>query len=294
MENHQVQIKKTGNMEMDMQIREKIGSKRKLQQIYDIGYFEIKRNLKKTLILMVIAVVIFILFVIIEEIQLGKGIELPEDPADFAIRFLMMINSLVLISATSYGGSIIVIDFEKLTGNILFPKISRERLFVGRFLANYLMNAFVILFYYILVAFNVFFKYSGIPKILWTSLGWALLYVLLILSFTIFFSSFMKSTAGAVVFSLILNMIVFSIIQSVLSFFTTIEPLFILPYYATIITGCFDMPEGDRFQKLPIMEGFDMTLWLTPSPQGALIGTAIFSFIFLFSAYLIFRNRQNK
>ncbi len=294
MENHQIQIKNTGKLREDIYIKENIGSKRKLQQIYDIGYFEIIRNLKKTLILMVIAFVIFILFLIIEEYQFGKGVELPEEPADFALNFLMMIGSLVLISATSYGCSIIVTDFEKLTGNILFPKISRERLFVGRFLANYLMNAFVILFYYILVAFIVFIKYLGIPKILWTSLGWALLYVLLILSFTILFSSFMKSTAGAVVFSLIFNMMVFSIIQSVLSLFSTIEPLFILPYYATIITGCFNMPEGDRFQTFPVMEGFDITLWTTPSPQGALIGTAIFSFVFLFSAYLIFRNRQNK
>ena len=294
MENHQVQIKKTGKMEMGMQNREKIGSKRKLQQIYDIGYFEINRNLKKTLILMIIATVMFVLFVIGEEYRLGKGAELPEEPADFALRFIMMIGSLVLISATSYGGSIIVTDFEKLTGNILFPKISRERLFVGRFLANYLMNAFVILFYYILVAFIVFIKYTGIPKILWTSLGWALLYVLLILSFTILFSSFMKSTAGAVVFSLALNMIAFSIIQSILSLISSIEPLFSLPYYATIITGCFNLPEGDRFQTIPIIEGFEMTLWITPSPQGALIGTAILSFVFLLSAYLIFRNRQNK
>jgi len=106
----------------------------------------------------------------------------------------------------------------------------------------------------------------------------------------------MKSTAGAVVISLILNMIVFSIVQSVLSLFSTIEPLFILPYYATIITACFNMPEGDRFQILTITEGIDleMTLWITPDPPRALIGTAIFTFIFLLSAYLIFRNRQNK
>ena len=161
MKNHQIQIKKTEEIGMEIQNREKIGSIRKIQQIFDIGYFDIKRNLKKTLILLGIATVIFILFLIIEEIQIGKGVELPDDPAVFALRFLMMIDVLVLISATSYGGSIIVIDFEKLTGNILFPKISRERLFVGRFLSNYLMNAFVILFYYILVAINVFIKYSG-------------------------------------------------------------------------------------------------------------------------------------
>ncbi len=285
-------------MEQNIKIREKIGSKRKLQQIYDIGYFEFIRNFKKTLIILGISAVIFILVFILEEGRLRKGIELPEDPADFALRFLILtIDSLILISATSYGGSIIVTDFEKLTGNILFPKISRERLFVGRFLANYLMNAIVILFYYILVGFIVLIKYSGIPKILWTSLGWALLYVLLILSFTILFSSFMKSTAGAVVISLILNMIVFSIIQSILSLFSTVEPLFILPYYATIITACFNMPDvNERFQTIPIptMEGWDMTLWITPDPARALIGTAIFSFVFLLSAYLIFRNRQNK
>ena len=283
-------------MEQNKKIREKIGSKRKLQQIYDIGYFEFIRNFKKTLILLGISAVIFILVFVLEEGRLRKGIELPEDSADFALKFFVLtIDSLILISATSYGGSIIVTDFEKLTGNILFPKISRERLFVGRFLANYLMNAIVILFYYILVGFIVLIKYSSIPKILWTSLGWALLYVLLILSFTILFSSFMTSTAGAVVISLILNLIVFSIIQSILSIFSTIEPLFILPYYATIITACFNMPPVDkRSQTIPIMEGLDMTLWITPDPSRALLGTTVFSFVFLLSAYLIFRNRQNK
>ena len=285
-------------MEQNKIIREKIGSKRKLQQIYDIGYFEFIRNFKKTLILLGISAVIFILVLVLEEGRLRKGIELPEDPADFALKFLILkIDSLILISATSYGGSIIVTDFEKLTGNILFPKISRERLFVGRFLANYLMNAIVILFYYILIGLIVLIKYSGIPKILWTSLGWALLYVLLILSFTILFSSFMKSTAGAVVISLILNMIVFTVIQSILFLFSTVEPLFLLPYYATIITACFDMPGVDERSltiPIPTMEDWNMTLWITPSPQGALIGTAIFSFVFLFSAYIIFRNRQNK
>ena len=285
-------------MEQNKKIREKIGSKRKLQQIYDIGYFEFIRNFKKTLILLGISAVIFILVFILEEGRLRKGIELPEDPADFALKFLILtIDSLILISATSYGGSIIVTDFEKLTGNILFPKISRERLFVGRFLANYLMNAIVILFYYILVGFIVLIKYSSIPKILWTSLGWALLYVLLILSFTMLFSSFMKSTAGAVVISLILNIIVFSIIQSILSLFSTVEPLFILPYYATIITACLNMPPIDKRSQtilVPNMEDWSITLWITPDPSRALLGTTIFSFVFLLSAYLIFRNRQNK
>ena len=281
-------------MEQPKQIREKIGSKRKLQQIYDIGYFEFIRNFKKTLVLTVLAILIFILFLIIELYRLNRGLELPEDPADFALSFLSMMNLLILICSTSYGGSIIVIDFEKLTGNILFPKISRERLLIGRFTANYLMNAFIMLFYYILVAIIVFIKYLGIPKILWISLGWTLLYSLLILSFVTFFSSFMRSTAGAVVITLVLNMIVFSIIESIVSLFSTIEPLFLFPYYSRIITACFNMPEGDRFQTIPIMEGLDMTLWITPSSQGALIGTAIFSSVFLFSAYIIFRNRQNK
>ncbi len=295
MENYQEQIKKPRIFEEKEQIKENIGSIRKFQQIYDIGYFEIIRNFKKTLILMGVAASIFILSLIIELYRLSKGLELPDDPAEFALKFLGMMNLLILICATSYGGSIIVVDFEKLTGNILFPKISRERLLIGRFTANFLMNASIMIFYYILVAVIVFIKYLGVPKILWVSLGWTLLYSLLILSFVSFFSSFMKSTAGAVVTTLFLNLIIFSIIESIFSLISTKEPLFLIHYYARIITGCFDMPGADeRSQTIPIMEGMDMTLWITPDPARALIGTAIFVSIFLFSTYLIFRNRQNK
>ncbi|MHA1718115.1 MAG: ABC transporter permease [Promethearchaeota archaeon] len=294
MEKKQIQINKTEIIEDPIQKREKIGLTRRFQQIYDIASFEFIRNLKKTLILLGIAVALFLLVLSGQLYRSSKGVELPTNPIEFAPNFLGMIDLLIIICATSFGGSLIAIDFEKLTGNILFPKTSRERLLIGRFLANYLMNSLIIFIYYIMVAITVFINYNGIPKELWISLGWALLYSLLILSFVTLFSSFMKNTAGTVVFTLILILIVFSTIESIFTLFSTVEPLFIITYYSRIISACFKMPEGDRFQDIAIIENLNMRVWITPDISQALIGMISFSFVFLVLSYIIFRNRQNK
>ncbi|UYP44258.1 hypothetical protein NEF87_000543 [Candidatus Lokiarchaeum ossiferum] len=285
------------------QQQKRLGLKRSVQQVYDIGTFEFIRSFKKTLILLGVALVMFIMFFIIEEAPLRRGEELSEDPYPYFINFLGMISMIILICATAYGGSLLVIDFEKQTGNILFPKISRNKMFFGRFLANYIMNGGIVIFYYLLVAFATLYHYQFVPSSLWASMGWALLYTLAVLSFITFFSSFMKSTAMVVVFSLIFLLILFSIIESILSLFTTVEPLFLLTYYSRIITQCFNMPlEDERVSTIPLITGeetgldtdFAMTLWSTPSHQGALFGMLIYSAVFIFFSFVFFRRRELK
>ena len=280
-----------------------LGLRRSAQQVYDIGHFEFIRNFKKTLILLGIALAIFILFFILEETPLSRGEELPEDPYYYLIGFLGMMNMLILICATAYGGSLLVVDFEKQTGNILFPKITRNKMFLGRFIANYIMNAIVVIFFYLLVSFACLYHYQRVPSSLWASMGWALLYTLAILSFVTFFSSFMKSTAMVAVSSLVFILILFSIIESIISIFSAVEPLFLLTYYARIITQCFQMPlDGERSQTIPLISGeeagtdidFNMTMWSTPSHMGALLGMFIYSTVLIFFSFVFFRRRELK
>ena len=274
-----------------------IGTKRALTQITDTITFEFKKNFKKTLINMILFTTIFLLFLIIQEYREAQGVEKPAEALDYLLSYLMMVDLLIYISASSYGGSAIAADFEKQTGNLLFPKISKDRLIIGRSIGLYLMNAFVVLYYYLLIAITTFIKYDALPKEIWQSLGWALLFTFTVLSFVIFLSSFMKSTAAAVVFAIMLFLIIFSIITQIMWITTTKEPIWIITYYGSIILQSVDMPDP-RYTDIPIpiseTESLTMRMWLTPAANYALGGMIIYGVISLVLAYFIFKRRQSK
>ena len=83
----------------------------------------------------------------------------------------------------------------------------------------------------------------------------------------------------------------------------TVEPFFMLTYYANIIRSWFNMPPDDQrftefsFQGMggpPMDDGNTYFSWSTPSAEGAVIGMLVYSAICLMIAYLVFRRRQNK
>ena len=93
---------------------------------------------------------------------------------------------------------------------------------------------------------------------------------------------------------------------------STVEPLFVLTYYATIITQWFSMP-SQRYSEIHF--GFGgagggggttttttttgassrlLYTWITPSAVGMVMGVIIYSAILLFAAYLIYKVKQAK
>ncbi|MHA1199118.1 MAG: hypothetical protein ACTSQF_07195, partial [Candidatus Heimdallarchaeaceae archaeon] len=183
---------------------------------------------------------------------------------------------------------------------LLFPKITKGRLFVGRLIARYMLSALAVIFYYILVVIAAAFKYTNLPVETWASLGWALLYTFLVLSLVIFFSSFMKKTSTVIVVSLVMVLLVFNLGSTILVISgVEIEPLFILTYYSSIITQSFAMPterfvEGFLGGPHPGGDAPTVMQWITPSVEGAIIGMLIYSAILLVGAYFLFRRRQQK
>ena len=97
-------------------------------------------------------------------------------------------------------------------------------------------------------------------------------------------------------------MVVFQLLTMILMFTgVTIEPLFMLTYYANIITSWFNMP-AERFTEVgfggppgmgPVMgDGPTFMSWATPSATGAIFGMAIYSIICIALAYIIYKRRQ--
>jgi len=280
--------------------KEKAGLKRNISQIGNTITFEFKRNLRNFIIMLIVFTSVFFLLLLISELQLAQDVALPNDPVDYVGDYLtQFFGFLIIISASLFGGSIIVEDFKKQTGNLLFPKISKTRLLIGRLTSRYTLNAICVIFYYVLIGTVSFIKYTEIPINLWVSLGWALLYTFTILTFVTFMSSIMRSTSATIIVSILFLLIVFHIITMILRFAgLTMEPLFLLTYYEGIISGSLSMP-NPRYAEImrPTPGGGEpvtFTQWLTPTEPAALIGMVIYATVFLILVYFIYQRRQSK
>ncbi len=279
--------------------RERAGLKRNITQIGNTITFEFKKNLKNFILMLIVFTSVFFLLLLISELQLAQDVVLPSDPVFYIDDYTgQLFGFLIIISASLFGGSIIVEDFKKQTGNLLFPKISKTRLLIGRLTSRYTLNAICIGFYYVLISILTFVKYNEIPLNLLASLGWALLYTFTILTFVTFMSSIMRSTAATIIVSILFLLIVFNIVTMILSFAgLTMEPLFLLTYYEGIITGSLSMP-NPRYTEIPMPqhggEFTTFTQWLTPTEPAALIGMLIYISIFLTLTYFLYKRRQSK
>jgi ABC-type transport system involved in multi-copper enzyme maturation permease subunit len=268
-----------------------------MKQILRTMKFEFSRNFKKLIGLIIMNTLICVLFLVINILQDNN----PETAASYATSYLSMISFIVIITGILLGASMIVEDFEKQTGNLLFPKISKDRLFVGRYISRFIYAAIAICVFYLEIAALTLYNYETIPEEFWGSMGWAILYTHLVLSFVVLMSSLLNRIATATVVSILFLLIVFNMIPTILTFTeSTIEPLFVLTYYSNIITSWFNMPT-ERFQEIsfgrPGQANPDarvFTSWSTPSWEGMVIGCLIYSTILLIGAYLVYRRKQSN
>lgn len=278
--------------------REKVGRKRHFTQMFDTILFELKKNYKNAIIMLLLFIGIFITSLIVNEIMEAQNISLPDDPIDYMTSYLGMFSYLIIMSICAFGGSIIAEDFKKQTGNLLFPKISKGRLLTGRLIARFSFNAIIISVNYFLIGIITGIKYGWVPTELWASMGWALFYAFVLLTFVTFMSSVLKSTTQTILMSMVLLLIVFSMIEEVLSVAgVNIEPFFLIHYYGKIIIASLNMPDarnveiiGGRFEDSDVPHW----TWITPSEIGALLGLLIWAGLLLTIAYLFYRRRQCK
>jgi len=280
-------------------IRPNISKGRVLSQIGQTIVFDARRNFKKFIAMILINTIFIVLFLTINLLQDQP----PTEATDYVVlSYLGFISFLILITAILFGGSIIVEDFEKQTGNILFPKIERGRLLVGRYVARFALASISLGVFYAEAALLTYINYDTIPGVMWESLGWAILYLHLVLSFVVLMSALLNRIATAQVASLFFLLMVFNIVSSILIYTgSTIEPLFILTYYGNIITAWFNMPPDKRYSDSNPLGGMGLggddrvfRFWSTPSAEGAIYGVIIYSAILLVIAYLIYRVKQSK
>ncbi|MBN1214984.1 MAG: ABC transporter permease subunit [Candidatus Lokiarchaeota archaeon] len=280
--------------------RQKVGLRRDIMQINNTISFELKRNFRRFIVLLIVYAGIFFLSLLMNELLYDlMGEFAPTDSISLMQNYIGQFFILALIiSAAMFGGSIIAEDFYRQTGNLLFPKISKTRLLVGRLISRYILNALCILFFYVLVATTSFIKYQEVDLKIFYSIGWALLYSFVLLCFVSFLSSFMKNTSFTIITSILFLLIVMQMVPVILSYSGVVEnneiPMFfIFSYFGNIISECLNMP-AVRYETITHPPALEYSQWSTPSEFGAALGMIIYIIIFLTLAYILYQRRQSK
>ncbi|MFX1567198.1 MAG: hypothetical protein ACFFCV_02390 [Promethearchaeota archaeon] len=264
--------------------------------------FEIKKQRKKFYFFSLIAIIVAVLLGYV--LQLIPGYLLSDTQAEFFNNGLQFISFITLFSACLFFSGIICSEFDKKTGFIVFPKINKYKLILGKYFGNLILVVSIITIYYFILGILGFYYYGGPINIrLFYSYGIAILYVIALSSFVTFFSSFMRSVNLTIITTLILLLIGFNIADQIVTlvFKENFEPLYSLAYLGNLITGILEYPFPDpRYTEFSFsgmgpggMGGnFSFGQWVTPSIEMGITLLLVFIvFYFILAAYL-FKRRQ--
>jgi len=270
--------------------------------IYHTIIFEMKMQRKKLYFFTIIAILISVLLSYI--LQLFPNYLLSNTQAEFFSNGLGFISFITLFAACLFFSGIICSEFDKRTGFIVFPKINKYKLIIGKYLGNLILVVFIVTVYYFVLGLMGFFYYGGPINIrIFYSYGFAVLYVIALSSFVTLFSSFMKNVNITIIITLIILLMGFNIADQIVTLFygDTFEPLYSLAYLGNLITSILQNPFPDpRYVEYSFggsgpggMGGhFTFGSWVTPSIAMGTTLLLVYIVVFFVLAAILFKRRQ--
>jgi len=257
-------------------------------------FIEIKKQKKKFIFFIIISILVSLLQSYILPTLIPFQL-LSNTQAEYFQNGLSFINLIALFAACLFFSGIICSEFSKKTGFIIFPKINKYKLIIGKYLGNLILISIIILSYYLVLAlFGVYYYGWQFNIRLIQSFLIALLYVIALSSFVTFFSSFMSSVNMTIITTVLILFIGFNIADSIVTLVGSgnIEPLYSLSYLGNLISYILEDPFPEpRYIEITI-RGFTIGTWLTPTVQIGITMLVIFIIVYLLLASLLFKRRQ--
>ncbi len=259
--------------------------------------FEIKKQWKKFLVFLIFSIaLVFIqsyLFIVLFPDSL-----LSTTQSSFLSSGLTFLTTyIILFASILFFSGMICSEFSDKTGYIIFPKINKYKLILGKYIGSLLLEVSVVGIYYFLVGwFSILYydEFTGTLLIRYIiSFGFAVLYVIAMSSFVVFFSSFLKSVNVTIVVTFIILFIGFNLSQTFLLLLVPdLEPLYSLPYLSSLISALLQIEFPDpNYSDFTVMN-FTIRTWITPTiPMGLLILLLYIAIGLILAAYL-FKRRQ--
>lgn len=270
--------------------------------IFHTIIFEMKKQKKKLYFFTIIAILVAVLLGYI--LQLFPDYLLPNTQAEFFSDGLTFISFITLFAACLFFSGIICSEFNKRTGFIVFPKINKYKLIVGKYLGNLILVVFIVSIYYFILGLFGFLYYGGPINIrIFNSFGFAVLYVVALSSFVTLFSAFMKNVNITIIITLVILLMGFNIADQIITliFADAFEPLYSLAYLGNLITSVLENPfPNPRYVEFSFggmgpggMGGdFSFGTWVTPSIFMGTTLLLVYIFACFVLAALLFKRRQ--
>jgi len=270
--------------------------------IYNTIIFEIKMQRKKFYFFFIITILIVVLIGYL--LVLIPAYPLSNTYVEFFSGGLTFIEFITLFAACLFFSGIICSEFDKRTGFIVFPKINKYKLILGKYIGNLiLVISIVAIYYFLLGVFGILYYGPVINIRILYSFGFAVLYVIMLSSFVTLFSSFMKNINVTIIITLIILLIGFNIADQIVTlvFKDAFEPLYSLVYLGNLITSILQYPfPNPRYTEFSfggmgpggIGGNFTFGSWATPSIEMGITLFVVYIVVFFVLAAYLFKRRQ--
>ena len=260
--------------------------------------FELKKQWKKFIGFFIISVLIVVLQSFILYAFFSDNL-LPTSHFSYLSNGLTFLTSfIIMIASCLFFSGIICSEYSDKTGYIVFPKINKYKLIIGKYLGNLFLETCVIAIYYFLVGYLSFFFYDQFSGTLliryFISFGFALLYMIAMSSFVTFFSSFLRSVNITIIVTFMILFMGFQLADMFLMMLAPeIEPLYSLNHMAKLITSILLVEFPDpNFSEMSFGGNFTFKTWLTPTIGMGLLILSLYIIIGFFLAAYLFKRRQ--
>jgi len=160
-----------------------------------------------------------------------------ENSADFLTAYFSSdITAYFAILAAFFGGDMVSMDLGTSTAYYtLVQPIRRSVLYIGRYTAAFLSTAVLVLIIYLGGIAGSLYLYGNVSDLVLPSFGFALLYMLALISFATLFSAIFKTPSIGLVVSILFLLLVYPAVQGIISALAGINPWMFVTYVGQMI-----------------------------------------------------------
>lgn len=279
---------------VEYEMREENNLLSDIKPIFHTIIFEIKKQIKKIVFFTIFTLLILILQNVVLQALISIN-PLPLTQTGFYSNGLGFFNLIALFSACFFFSGVICEEYSTKTGYILFPKINKFELIIGKYIGNLIIVTFITTLFYCFLGLFGFYYYGGLMNIrFFYSYGIALLYIITLSSFVTFFSSFMKSVNLTIISTVLILLIGFNLADQIVTLVGAgnIEPLYSITYMGNLITSVLNetFPNPRYYEET--FGNFTIGRWITPSIEMGITLMVIYILGYFIFGALLFKRRQ--
>ena len=157
---------------------------------------------------------------------------------------------ILLLISCFFFSDIVSSEFDKKTGYIMFPKINRYNLTVGKYIANLSIIILMVIIHYLTLNISVMVIYDTVIIESYISLAMAIIYTITLSAFILLFSTIIPKVNLTTIIVILIFFVGFPVLEQVYTVINQeIEPILSLNYIGNLIIYVIPVlyEEGERW-----------------------------------------------